>query len=106
MPGLDELAKLLPTTPSEGGPGSKQEARRGYNGEVLRLKVFSQKRKGKMFTIAQGFQSHPMELNRLLDLGRKKLGAGGQLVDQTLEFQGDHTARLKEILKAEGYRFA
>ena len=45
-----------------------------------------------------------MELNRLLTLFKKTLGAGGQLVDQTIEMQGDHVARMKNVLEEEGYK--
>jgi translation initiation factor 1 (eIF-1/SUI1) len=44
-----------------------------------------------------------MELNRLLTLCKKTLGAGGQLVDQTIEMQGDHAERMKKLLQGEGY---
>ena len=45
-----------------------------------------------------------MELNRLLTLFKKSLGAGGQLADQSIEMQGDHVERIKKILSDEGYK--
>jgi len=108
MASLKDLGALLGSQPQgeSSKPTDKVEARRGFDGEVIRLKAFTQKRRGKTFTIVNGFKSHPMELNRLLDFFRKKLGTGGQIVDQTLEFQGDHVQRITPLLKAEGYRFA
>ena len=40
----------------------------------------------------------------VLTLFKKTLGAGGQLVDQTIEMQGDHVARMKNVLEEEGYK--
>jgi translation initiation factor 1 len=106
MASLKDLASLLNVEPGTQPTSAKPEAKRGFDGEVIRLKVFTQKRRGKNYTIVKGFKSHPMELNRLLDVCRKKLGTGGQLIDQSLEFQGDHVQRLTTLLKDEGYRFA
>ncbi len=105
MPGLQDLAKLLGTEESLPEKGNeKSEARRGHDGNVLRIRVRAEKRRGKFVSIAWGFFSHPMELNRLLSLFKKTLGAGGQLVDQTIEMQGDHVSRMIEILVKEGYK--
>ncbi|MCO6465766.1 MAG: translation initiation factor [Bradyrhizobiaceae bacterium] len=100
MPGLEDLAKLLGTEPSE---APKQSKKTGYDGKVVVLKVRVEQRRGKTVTIAWGFQSKPAELNALLAACKKKLGAGGQVTDNALELQGDHKERLREFLKAEGY---
>ncbi len=77
--------------------------KRGYDGNVVVLKVRTEKRRGKLVTIAWGFQSKPKELEALLALCKKTLGAGGQVVDQSLEIQGDHVDRMKQLLKSEGW---
>ncbi len=102
MPGLQDLASLL-GVPEPDGQAPTSEKRRGHDGHVLNLRVRVEKRRGKPVTIAWGFFSHPMELNRLLTLFKKALGAGGQLVDQTIEMQGDHAERMKKVLQGEGY---
>lgn len=106
MADLKDLASLLGMPePDAKTPATKtDEKRRGHDGQVLQLRVRAEKRRGKPISIAQGFFSHPMELNRLLTLFKKTLGAGGQLVDQTIEMQGDHVERIKKLLEAEGYR--
>lgn len=105
MSGLKDLASLLGMNEPESDvpSGKADEKRRGHDGNVLRLRVRVEKRRGKPVSIAWGFFSHPMELNRLLSLFKKSLGAGGQLVDQTIEMQGDHIVRMREILLKEGY---
>lgn len=102
MPGLEDLGSLLgmPEKPKQ----DDQKKRVGHDGQTLQLRVRTEKRRGKIVTIAWGFFSHPMELNRLLTLFKKSLGAGGQLVDQTIEMQGDHVDRIKKILTDEGYK--
>lgn len=106
MPGLEDLASMLGMPePDKNKPTAKaDDKRRGHDGQVLQLRVRVEKRRGKPVSIAWGFFSHPMELNRLLTLFKKTLGAGGQLVDQTIEMQGDHAERMKKVLEAEGYR--
>lgn len=106
MADLKDLASLLGMPePDATKPSSKpDDKRRGHDGQVLQLRVRVEKRRGKPVSIAWGFFSHPMELNRLLTLFKKTLGAGGQLVDQTIEMQGDHAERMKKLLEAEGYR--
>lgn len=102
MPGLDELGSLLgmPEKPKH----EDTKKRVGHDGQVLQLRVRTEKRRGKLITIVWGFFSHPMELNRLLTLFKKSLGAGGQLADQSIEMQGDHVDRIKRILIDEGYK--
>jgi translation initiation factor 1 len=100
MAGLKDLGSLLNITPTA---TDKPEAKRGYDGNVMRIKVRVEKRRGKTLTIAWGFLTHPTEMIKLLDLFKKKLGTGGQIVDKQIEVQGDHTDKVKSLLKAEGY---
>lgn len=105
MPGLQDLASLLGMPEkATADDTAKTPKRLGYDGQVLRLRVRTEKRRGKAITIAWGFSSHPKELDRLLSLLKKSLGAGGQVVDQSIEMQGDHVQRVKDLLIAEGYR--
>jgi len=102
MPGLDELGSLLGMLEKPKQDDTKKRV--GHDGQVLQLRVRTEKRRGKLVTIVWGFFSHPMELNRLLTLFKKSLGAGGQIVDQSIEMQGDHIERIKKILSDELYK--
>lgn len=99
MAGLDDLASLLGMQPPE---KKKDTKKRGFDGIVLRIRVRTEKRRGKLVTIAWGFGSS-RGLEDLLAKCKRTLGAGGQVVDYTLEIQGDHKTRMIELLKAEGY---
>jgi len=81
------------------------QTRLGYDGLPYRIRVRVEKRRGKPITIVWGFQSNPKELDRLLALCKKQLGAGGQVTDNALELQGDHIQRIKDILISQGYAF-
>jgi translation initiation factor 1 len=104
MPGLQDLGSLLGMPEKSEKPTNEPPKRVGHDGQVMRLRVRIEKRRGKPITIAWGFSSHPKELERLLTLMKKSLGAGGQIVDQTIEMQGDHQQRVKDLLVKEGYR--
>jgi translation initiation factor 1 len=45
------------------------------------------------------------DLLLLLKMIKKKLGTGGSIKDNTLEFQGELQEQLKEILESLEYRF-
>ncbi len=69
------------------------------------LHFAKEKRRGKVVTIVKPFHLEKGILQSLLKVIKKKLGTGGTLKDNTLEFQGDLQAPLKEILEALKYRF-
>ncbi len=100
MPGLEDLAELLGASNPE---VNKPQKKRGYDGNVVVLKVREEKRRGKVVTIAWGFQSTPDELDKLLALCKRTLGAGGQVTDNAIELQGAHVDRLKALLRDAGY---
>lgn len=102
MPGLEDLKALLgqPSTPDT---TKKPRWHTGYDGNPMRIKVRIEKRRGKPVTIAQGFQTRPAELDRLLKLAKSKFGTGGQVTDNAFELQGDHAEKLTALLDAERY---
>ncbi|MBU3742555.1 MAG: translation initiation factor [Candidatus Kapabacteria bacterium] len=102
MPGLEDLASLLGTGDTKPEP-SKPKWHQGYDGNPMRIKVRIEKRRGKPVTIAQGFQSRPAELQRLLQMAKAKFGTGGQVTDNAFEINGDHVEKLKSMLDAERY---
>jgi translation initiation factor 1 len=69
------------------------------------LKVLTEKRnKGKLVTSVRGFSCSPHQIQELLVQLKNSCGAGGSSDAQTLEIQGDHKARVVEILRKAGYR--
>jgi len=73
--------------------------------EKHQLHFAKEKRRGKVVTIVKPFHLEKEMLQALLKTIKKKLGTGGTLKDNTLEFQGDLQTPLKEILGTLEYRF-
>ncbi|HYF03432.1 MAG TPA: translation initiation factor [Patescibacteria group bacterium] len=102
---LSELANLLPND-YKAAQDNTRVARTGYDGKsvMLIVKLDNKKRSGKMVTVVCGFQSNPPELEELLKSLKKLCGAGGQLLDNTIEIQGDHRDKIVEKLKSLEYK--
>ena len=64
-----------------------------------------EKRRGKVVTIVKPFHLEKAVLHSLLKSIKKKIGTGGAVKENTLEFQGDLQTQLQEILKTLEYRF-
>ncbi len=73
--------------------------------EKHQLHFAKEKRRGKVVTIVKPFYLEKSELQALLKTLKKKLGTGGTLKDNTLEFQGDIPELLRTHLETLGYRF-
>ena len=73
--------------------------------EKHRLHCAREKRRGKVVTIVRPFQLESSDLKSLLKTLKKKLGTGGTIRDDALEFQGDISAPLRSALAALGYHF-
>ena len=69
------------------------------------LHFAKEKRRGKTVTIIKPFYLVKADLQALLKTLKKKLGTGGTIKDNSLEFQGDISNTLRTQLEAEGYRF-
>lgn len=69
------------------------------------LHLAKEKRRGKVVTIVKPFQLEKKALEALLKTLKKKLGTGGTVKEDSLEFQGDMPEVLREHLEALGYRF-
>jgi translation initiation factor 1 len=69
------------------------------------LHFAKEKRRGKVVTIVQPFCLEKKELQSLLKTIKKKLGTGGTLKENTLEFQGELQEQLRIILEKLEYRF-
>ena len=73
--------------------------------EKHQLHFAKEKRRGKVVTIVKPFYLDKTSLQALLKTLKKKLGTGGTVKDESLEFQGDIPAVLRTHLEALGYRF-
>ncbi|OYT42224.1 MAG: stress response translation initiation inhibitor YciH [Candidatus Aenigmarchaeota archaeon ex4484_224] len=70
--------------------------------EKQKIRVFVEKRRyGKPMTIIEGITDKPKEV--LSEL-KSKLACGGTYKENHLELQGDHRAKIKDILVKMGYR--
>ncbi|MBS1560886.1 MAG: translation initiation factor [Bacteroidetes bacterium] len=101
---LQDLAALLGTpAPSSSEQPASTKKRLGYDGKPMLVKVRKETRRGKTITSITGFQSHPKDLHTMLSTFKSKFGTGGSVLDNAIEIQGDHTTKVIEFLKAEGY---
>ena len=64
-----------------------------------------EKRRGKVVTLVGPFSLEKETLKTLLKTLKKKLGCGGTVNEEFLEFQGDIQPKLREKLEALTYRF-
>ena len=69
------------------------------------LYLAKEKRRGKIVTIVKPFHLARQELKALLKTLKKKLGTGGTLKEESLEFQGDIPDKLRATLEEMHYRF-
>lgn len=69
------------------------------------LHLAKEKRRGKVVTIVKPFHLEKKTMEDLLKTLKKKLGTGGTLKEDSLEFQGDIPEVLRKHLEALGYRF-
>ncbi len=62
------------------------------------------RKKGKMVTVIRGLAAADNDLPALCKQLKNSCGAGGTVVDDTVEIQGDHIERIREALIQVGYR--
>jgi len=73
--------------------------------EKHQLYLLKEKRRGKTVTIVKPFHLEKKTLQSLLKTLKKKLGTGGTVKEESLEFQGDIPDTLRQALEAMQYRF-
>ena len=89
---------------------NKEKAKKKVSTEVKepakhQLHFAKEKRRGKVVTIVKPFFLSANDLKALLKTLKKKLGTGGTVKDETLEFQGEVREALQLQLDKLGYRF-
>ena len=72
--------------------------------EQQRINVYSIKRKfGKIVTIVEGIYEKQLDLKALTKTLKSKLACGGTSKEGRIELQGNHKARVKEVLVEMGF---
>jgi len=89
---------------------NKEKAKKKVSTEVKepekhQLHFAKEKRRGKVVTIVKPFFLSANNLKALLKTLKKKLGTGGTVKDETLEFQGEVREALQVQLDKLGYGF-
>jgi translation initiation factor 1 len=74
------------------------------NQQNVRVQASKAGRKGKTVTVITGFQCKPETLEKLLKQLKTQCGSGGTIKDNTLEIQGDHKQKIRQILLELGYK--
>ena len=69
------------------------------------LHFAKEKRRGKVVTIVKPFYLEKKDLQALVKTLKKKLGTGGTLKENTMEFQGDIPEQVRKHLEGMKYRF-
>jgi len=69
------------------------------------LYFIKEKRRGKVVTIIKPFYLAKNDLQTLVKTLKKKLGTGGTVKENSLEFQGDIPTQIRKHLEALSYRF-
>lgn len=70
---------------------------------VARLRIEKAGRKGKTVTVVDSLPRNQEFLKALAKELKKLCGAGGTVVENRVEIQGDRLDRLREILRAKGW---
>jgi len=69
------------------------------------LHFAKEKRRGKVVTIVKPFYLVKNDLQALVKTLKKKLGTGGTVKENSVEFQGDIPEQLRKHLEVLDYRF-
>lgn len=72
--------------------------------EQQRISVHLVKRKfGKMITVIEGIDEKQLDLKELTKALKSRLACGGTVKGGSIELQGDHRAKVKEVLEDMGF---
>lgn len=74
--------------------------------QPLRVLTDKKQRAGKTVTLITGFSGTPTDREALGKKVKAHCGAGGSVVDQDILVQGDHTEKVLNWLRQQGYALA
>jgi translation initiation factor 1 len=67
-----------------------------------RIQIKTEKKRfGKLVTLVTGFQG--VDLKALAKTLKQELACGGTIKDNVIELQGEHSKKVKEILRKQGF---
>lgn len=73
--------------------------------EKQNLSIRLEKRKkGKLVTVVSGFECSETQLRETLTALQSQCGSGGCVAERNIELQGNHVAKLPQLLTTRGYR--
>lgn len=68
------------------------------------IKIYTSRRRfGKLMTVIKGINSSDIELTELCKILKSKCACGGTVKKGTIELQGHHIKKVKDILISMGY---
>ena len=85
----NKKATLEPVIPSE---------------HTLKIRLEKNKRGGKVVSFIFELPSNTEFCKKLCKELKSKCGTGGSVKDETIEIQGDHRTKLKELLEKKGFK--
>lgn len=72
--------------------------------DSLHVLIDKKGRKGKTATIIEGFTVSEEQVSEIAAMLKKKLGVGGSARGGEILIQGDHAAKVREILRSQGFK--
>ena len=70
---------------------------------IIRVRRETKGRKGKVVTVARGFDKSAADLKPFAKRAKAHCGSGGTAKDGSIEIQGDHKDKLIAFLEKEGH---
>ncbi|MCB0279992.1 MAG: translation initiation factor [Calditrichaeota bacterium] len=72
--------------------------------QLLKVKLETSGRKGKVVTTISNFIGQDSDLNDLARILKNKCAVGGTVKNKVIEIQGDQKSKLKSVLESMDYR--
>ncbi len=103
---LSQLSRLLSSEQKEvlaNEQASRAAKRLIGEGQEVRVLLDRKARRGKAVTVIEGLRLSTEMRDKLAQTLKQKFSAGGTAIQDTIELQGDHVARVKEYLIQNGF---